>query len=139
MKEKLSNLHLYIINFIRKTSAGPAEFKKYMDNNPLIFPKAVGFRAVAVHFENLAKKEYIQFKTYGINGIGLVKKEKPGLFGSPTTLVLMTKDVQKSVEKLESKGVRFTTKPQKMWWGGLYAEFIDPDRIKWGLVEPIKK
>lgn len=42
-------------------------------------------------------------------------------------VVLDTDDIHALYEDLVKKGVEFTTPPTKMPWGGIVADFLDPD------------
>ena len=44
-----------------------------------------------------------------------------------TGIVLDTDDIYAFYERLSAEGVRFTLKPTKMPWGGIVADFLDPD------------
>ena len=44
-----------------------------------------------------------------------------------TGIVFDTDDIYRLYDNLQKKGVRFIMKPTRMEWGGVMAEFLDPD------------
>lgn len=55
--------------------------------------------------------------------------------GEPTSIMFTTRDIYKAQEALMARGVRFSKKAEKAPWGGLQAEFLDPDDNRYGLVQ----
>jgi predicted enzyme related to lactoylglutathione lyase len=51
-----------------------------------------------------------------------------------TGIVFDTDDVYALYERLSKLGVKFTTKPTKMPWGGVVANFLDPDNNEFQVV-----
>jgi uncharacterized glyoxalase superfamily protein PhnB len=47
--------------------------------------------------------------------------------GGFTRISFVTDDVQATYEELSAKGVNFIQKPTQMFWGGIEAQFADPD------------
>ncbi len=61
---------------------------------------------------------------------GLTLHTPPGMedrIGSFTGHVFTSEDVEKTYRELVGRGVKFTEKPTKQPWGGLQAQFVDPD------------
>lgn len=58
----------------------------------------------------------------GLHAIGKKKRRK-----KRTGIVFETDDIHAFYERLSEEGVRFTLKPTKMPWGGIVADFLDPD------------
>lgn len=52
-----------------------------------------------------------------------------------TGIVFDTDDIYALYEKLKRRGVRFTLKPTKMPWGGIVADFLDPDNNELEIVQ----
>jgi predicted enzyme related to lactoylglutathione lyase len=52
-----------------------------------------------------------------------------------TGIVLDTDDIYALYERLTKKGVTFTLKPTKMPWGGIVANFLDPDKNELQVVQ----
>lgn len=52
-----------------------------------------------------------------------------------TGIVFDTDDIYALYERLKKHGVRFTLKPTKMPWGGLVADFLDPDNNELEVVQ----
>lgn len=52
-----------------------------------------------------------------------------------TGIVFDTDDIYALYEKLKRRGVRFTLKPTKMPWGGIVADFLDPDNNELEVVQ----
>lgn len=50
-------------------------------------------------------------------------------------IVFDTEDIQATYEELSGRGVRFTEEPTKKPWGGVQAQFVDPDGNIFVLVE----
>ena len=71
---------------------------------------------------------------------------KIGLFGTGiqfkrkrrTGIVFDTDDIYALYEKLKKRGVKFTLKPTKMPWGGIVADFLDPDNNELEVVQDSK-
>jgi len=59
--------------------------------------------------------------------IGLYATGKKSKRRKRTGIVFDTDDIYKLYETLKKKGVKFTMKPTKMEWGGIAADFLDPD------------
>ena len=55
--------------------------------------------------------------------------------GEPTSIMFTTKDIYKAQEALMARGVRFSKKAEKAEWGGIQAEFLDPDDNRYALVQ----
>jgi predicted enzyme related to lactoylglutathione lyase len=66
----------------------------------------------------------------GIESIGKQSKRK-----RITGIVLDTDDIYALYERLTKKGVIFTLKPIKMVWGGIVANFLDPDKNELQVVQ----
>ena len=56
--------------------------------------------------------------------------------GKWTGMVLTTDDIQAECERLKSRGARITKQPEKQHWGGIEAQFADPDGNTFELVQP---
>ena len=69
----------------------------------------------------------------GLHATGKRSKRK-----KRTGIVLDTDDVNALYEKLKKQGVRFTLKPAKMPWGGIVADFLDPDNNELEVVQDPK-
>jgi len=52
-----------------------------------------------------------------------------------TGIVLDTEDIYALYERFRKKGVRFTRKPVKRPWGGIVADFVDPDNNEFEIVQ----
>ena len=71
---------------------------------------------------------------------------KIGLFGTGkqskrkrrTGIVFDTDDIYALYEKLKKRGVKFTLRPTKMPWGGIVADFLDPDNNEIEVVQDPK-
>ena len=59
--------------------------------------------------------------------IGLYSTGKDSKKKKRTGIVFDTDDIHKLYENLRRKGVKFIMKPTKMEWGGIVADFLDPD------------
>lgn len=61
--------------------------------------------------------------------IGLYVRERPaGTESVPTSgVVLDVDDMDAFARKLKTHGVKFTREPTKALWGGIVADFLDPD------------
>jgi predicted enzyme related to lactoylglutathione lyase len=59
--------------------------------------------------------------------IGLYATGKESNKKKRTGIVFDTDDIHKLYENLRKKGVKFIVKPTKMEWGGIVADFLDPD------------
>jgi uncharacterized glyoxalase superfamily protein PhnB len=53
--------------------------------------------------------------------------------GSFSNLIFHCDDIEQTYEQLASKGVEFTTKPERATWGQWWAVFEDPDGNEFGL------
>lgn len=61
-------------------------------------------------------------------GLSLVEPSKSWrTIGSVTGIVLDTDNIQKFYEHMIARNVKFTTKPTRQPWGGIVANFLDPD------------
>jgi len=60
-------------------------------------------------------------------GLSEVPKSESGRTGVVTGIVFDTDNITKLHRKLSAKGVKFTRSPTKTPWGGLIANFLDPD------------
>ncbi len=52
-----------------------------------------------------------------------------------TGIVFDTDDIYALYERLKKLGVKFTVKPTKMPWGGIQADFLDPDNNELEVVQ----
>jgi len=52
-----------------------------------------------------------------------------------TGIVFDTDNIHALYERLKTQGVRFTLKPTKMPWGGVVADFLDPDNNELEVVQ----
>jgi len=52
-----------------------------------------------------------------------------------TGIVFDTDDIYSLYERLRKQGVKFTLKPTKMPWGGIVADFLDPDNNELEVVQ----
>ena len=59
--------------------------------------------------------------------IGLFATGKKSKEKKRTGIVFDTDDIYTLYENLQKKGVRFIMKPTRMEWGGVVADFLDPD------------
>ncbi|UCG45479.1 MAG: VOC family protein, partial [Candidatus Bathyarchaeota archaeon] len=59
--------------------------------------------------------------------IGLYATGKGSKGRKRTGIVFDTDDIHALYERLKKQGVEFTRKPTKALWGGLVADFLDPD------------
>lgn len=59
--------------------------------------------------------------------IGIHADGKQSKMTRRTGIVLETDDIHALYERLRKQGVKFTVKPTKMPWGGIVADFLDPD------------
>jgi predicted enzyme related to lactoylglutathione lyase len=66
----------------------------------------------------------------GIESTGKQSKRK-----MITGIVLDTDDIYSLYERLKKEGVIFTLKPTKMPWGGIVANFLDPDKNELQVVQ----
>ena len=66
----------------------------------------------------------------GLHATGRKSKRK-----RRTGIVLDTDDIYALYERLQKRGVRFTLKPTKMPWGGIVADFLDPDNNELEVVQ----
>ncbi len=66
----------------------------------------------------------------GIHATGKESKRK-----KRTGIVFETEDINALYNRLRKLGVKFTLKPTKMPWGGVVADFLDPDKNELEVVE----
>ncbi len=59
--------------------------------------------------------------------IGLSLSEEPKEGITPTGIVLEVEDMGAFAERLRAHGVKFTREPVERPWGGVVADFLDPD------------
>jgi len=52
-----------------------------------------------------------------------------------TGIVFDTDDIYALYERLSKQGVKFTRKPTKAVWGGVVADFLDPDNNEFEVVQ----
>ena len=67
--------------------------------------------------------------------IGLHETSKESKRKRRTGIVFDTDDIYALYERLEKEGVKFTLKPTKMPWGGIVADFLDPDNNELEVVQ----
>ncbi len=67
--------------------------------------------------------------------IGLFATGKKSKRKKRTGIVFDTDDIYSLYNNLKKKGVIFTVKPTKMKWGGIVADFLDPDNNKLEVVQ----
>lgn len=67
--------------------------------------------------------------------IGLYASGKKSKRKKRTGIVLDTDDIHTLYERLKKRGVKFTLKPTKMPWGGIVADFLDPDNNELEVVQ----
>ena len=67
--------------------------------------------------------------------IGIRETGKKAKRKRHTGIVLDTDDIYALYERLCKRGVRFTLKPTKMPWGGVVANFLDPDNNELQVVQ----
>jgi 3,4-dihydroxy-2-butanone 4-phosphate synthase len=74
---------------------------------------------------------YIEVAVRGSNtALVLLKRSETSPAPSPEAVprvILGTEDIVAAFESLKSHGVHFNRAPFRQSWGGLYAEFVDPD------------
>jgi len=66
----------------------------------------------------------------GLHATGRMKKRKKW-----TGIVFDTNDIYALYERLSKQGVKFTRKPTKQPWGGVVADFLDPDNNEFEVVQ----
>ena len=66
----------------------------------------------------------------GLHATGRKSKRK-----RRTGIVFDTDDIYPFYEKLKRRGVRFTLEPTRMPWGGIVADFLDPDNNELEVVQ----
>ncbi len=66
----------------------------------------------------------------GIHAAGKKFKRK-----KRTGIVFDTDNIYALYERFRKQGVRFTLKPTKMPWGGIVADFLDPDNNEFEVVQ----
>ncbi len=69
----------------------------------------------------------------GLHATGKKRKRK-----RRTGIVFDTDDIYALCERLKKRGVEFTLKPTKMPWGGIVADFLDPDNNELEVVQDPK-
>jgi len=69
----------------------------------------------------------------GLHATGKKSKRK-----RRTGIVFDTDDIYALYERLIKRGVKFTLKPTKMSWGGIVADFLDPDNNELEVVQDAK-
>ena len=67
--------------------------------------------------------------------IGLHETGKKNRRKKRTGIVFDTDDIYAFYNRLKGQGVRFTLKPTKMPWGGIVADFLDPDNNELEIVQ----
>jgi len=67
--------------------------------------------------------------------IGLHATGKKARRKRRTGIVFDTDDIYGLYERLKRQGVRFTLKPTKRPWGGIVADFLDPDNNELEVVQ----
>ena len=67
--------------------------------------------------------------------IGLYETGKKNRRKRRTGIVFETNDVYALYERLRDLGVKFTLKPTEMPWGGIVADFLDPDKNELEIVQ----
>jgi lactoylglutathione lyase len=65
----------------------------------------------------------------------LVLEPGRGTVGTFTSVVFATDDMQATYEELRRRGVHFTEEPAGQSWGGIQAQFVDPDGNRFVLVQ----
>ncbi len=66
--------------------------------------------------------------------IGLYETGRKAKRRRPSGIVFDTDDIYALYERLSELGVRFTLKPTKQPWGGVVANFVDPDNNEFQVV-----
>lgn len=66
----------------------------------------------------------------GLHATGKKSKRK-----RRTGIIFDTDDIYALHERLRRQGVKFTLKPTKMPWGGIVADFLDPDNNELEVVQ----
>jgi len=69
----------------------------------------------------------------GLHATGKKSKRK-----RRTGVVFDTDNIYALYERLQKRGVKFTLKPTKMPWGGIVADFLDPDNNELEVVQDPK-
>ncbi len=67
--------------------------------------------------------------------IGLHATGKEAKRKRRTGIVFDTDDIYALYDRLRKQGVNFTLKPTKMPWGGIVADFLDPDNNELEVVQ----
>ncbi len=67
--------------------------------------------------------------------IGMHATGKKARRNRRTGIVFETDDIIAFYERLRKQGVKFTLKPTKMPWGGIVADFLDPDNNELEVVQ----
>ena len=73
-----------------------------------------------------------------LSKIGLHATNKKSGRKRRTGIVFDTDDIHALYERLRKRGVKFTLKPTKMPWGGIVADFLDPDNNELEVVQDAK-
>lgn len=55
--------------------------------------------------------------------------------GENTSVIFTTKSIHRLQDELLSRGVHFSQKAEKASWGGIEAEFLDPDGNRYALIQ----
>jgi catechol 2,3-dioxygenase-like lactoylglutathione lyase family enzyme len=55
--------------------------------------------------------------------------------GENTSVMFTTKNIHRLQDELLARGVRFSQKAEKAAWGGIEAEFLDPDGNRYALIQ----
>ncbi len=69
--------------------------------------------------------------------IGLHATGKKSRRKRRTGIVFDTDDIYALYRRLKEQGVKFTLKPTKMPWGGIVADFLDPDKNELEVVQDV--
>lgn len=67
--------------------------------------------------------------------IGMYETGKKNRGKKRTGIVFDTDDIYAFYNRLKEQGVRFTLRPTKMPWGGIVADFLDPDNNELEIVQ----
>ena len=55
--------------------------------------------------------------------------------GENTSIIFSSRDIHRLQETLKARGVRFSQEAEKATWGGIEAQFLDPDGNRYALVQ----
>lgn len=109
--------------------------------------RALGYYRDALGFEvthDMTWKENFRWLTVAPTGgetklvlykADLKMPEESSRVGQWTGLVFYTDDIAGTYQTLKGRGVHFSKEPEKMDWGGIEAQFVDPDGNRFELVE----